>query len=70
MTKHEHNFSHLNNRPAVRLEDTPANMPFRHLLSRAGAGSNDPSQVEGWAHRTRSGGFVAGAGNRNAERAR
>lgn len=69
MTKSEYNFSHLNNRPAVRLEDTPANMPFRHLLSRAGAGSNAPSQVEGWAHRTRSGGVVAGADNRNAEAA-
>lgn len=49
MTQPEYNFSHPNNRPAVRLEDTLVNMPFRYVLSRACAGSNGPSQVEGSA---------------------
>jgi hypothetical protein len=51
-----HNFAHLTNmRPAMRPEDLPPGTPFAHLL---GGNSNSPSRVEGWGHRTRSGGYV------------
>lgn len=50
------NFAHLNNGPAVRPEDVPPDLPFRHLLS--GADSHGSSRIEGWAHRTRAGGYI------------
>lgn len=68
MSNPKYNFSHLNSGPAVRPEDVSPNLPFRHLLN--GASSNSPARVEGWAHRTRSGGFVATPRVSSKERAR
>lgn len=49
-------FAHLANmRPAMKPEDLPPGTPFAHLLG----GGNSPARVEGWSHRTRTGGYVA-----------